>query len=83
MLTPDIEKMHLQVLVHPEFGNINRYFGNTTTKSAPFSIQVVAFEEGPSSYLAILGVRKLDEDEGTDLQIGAKTVEEDLYVDNL
>ena len=82
-LKPDIEKMYLQVLVHPDDWKYQQIFWKYNNEIRAFVIQVVAFDEGPSSYLAISEVRKLDEDEGTDLQIGAKTVEEDLYVDNL
>ena len=83
VLTADIEKMYLQVLLHPDDWKYQQIFWYYNDEIRVFVIKVVAFGEGPSSYLAIAAVTKLAEDEGTDLPIGAKTVEEDLYVDNL
>ena len=46
-------------------------------------INVVSFGEGPSSFTSLCTLKKLAEDEGSDLPIGAKTAQEDLYVDDL
>ena len=57
MLTADIEKMYLQVLLHPDDWKYQQIFWYYNNEIRAFVIKVAAFGEGPFSYPSSLYVK--------------------------
>ena len=83
VLTADIEKMYRQILIHPDDRKFQRIFWYHENQIRVYEVNTVTFGVSSAPFLAIRTIKQLADDEGTTLEIGSKTLKNDLYVDDL
>lgn len=83
VLTADIAKMYRQVWIHPDERRYQRIFWLHADKIQVFQLNTVTFGISSAPFLAIRRIQKLASDESSDFPIGAKTLHNNFYVDDL
>jgi len=83
VLTADIEKMYLQVLVHPDERRYQRVLWRRNDKIETYQLNTLAFGISSSPFLAIRTLHKLADDERHAFPGAAEMLKTHLYVDNL
>jgi len=83
VLTADIERMYLQVLVHPDERRYQRVLWRRNDKIETYQLNTLAFGISSSPFLAICTLHKLADDERHVFPKAAEVLKTHLYVDNL
>jgi len=83
ILIADIEKMYLQVLVHPDERRYQRVLWRGKNKIETYQLNTLAFGISSSPFLAIRTLHKLADDECHAFPKAAEVLKTHLYVDNL
>ncbi|XP_018400048.1 PREDICTED: uncharacterized protein LOC108777614 [Cyphomyrmex costatus] len=83
VITADIEKMYLQVLVHAEDRQFQRFLWRRENGVETFQINKLPFGISSSPFLATRVLQKLADDEGHAFPQAAQVLKSHLYVDDL
>ncbi|XP_039309629.1 uncharacterized protein LOC113004665 [Solenopsis invicta] len=83
VITADIEKMYLQVLLQDNDRRYQRFLWRTNDNVETYQINKLAFGVSSSPFLAIRVLQKLADDEAHAFPIAARVIKSHLYVDDL
>ncbi|XP_018359711.1 PREDICTED: uncharacterized protein LOC108758964 [Trachymyrmex cornetzi] len=83
VITADIEKMYLQVILHEEDRRYQRVLWRLENKIKTLQFNTLTFGVSSSSYLAIRTLHKLADDERHAYSRAAEIIKTHLYVDDL
>ncbi|XP_039303553.1 uncharacterized protein LOC120357421 [Solenopsis invicta] len=83
VITADIEKMYLQVLLHENDRRYQRILWRKNDNVETYQINKLAFGVSSSPFLAIRVLQKLADDEAHVFPIAARVIKSHLYVDDL
>ena len=83
VITADIEKMYLQVLLHQNDRRYQRILWRRNGNVETYQINKLAFGVSSSPFLAIRVLQKLAEDEAHAYPAAAQVIKSHLYVDDL
>ncbi|XP_011174413.3 uncharacterized protein LOC105206631 [Solenopsis invicta] len=83
VITADIEKMYLQVLLHENDRRYQRILWRKNDNVETYQINKLAFGVSSSPFLAIRVLQKLADDEAHAFPIAARVIKSHLYVDDL
>jgi hypothetical protein len=85
VFTSDIVKMFRQILVHPDDQDLQRILWNSGEPGSPidFRLQTVTYGTACAPFLAIRTLRELASLERDNLPLGAASLDDDSYVDDI
>jgi hypothetical protein len=85
VFTSDIVKMFRQILVHPDDQDLQRILWNSGEPGPPidFRLQTVIYGTACAPFLAIRTLRELASLERDNLPLGAASLDDDSYVDDI
>ncbi|XP_039304898.1 uncharacterized protein LOC105203341 [Solenopsis invicta] len=83
VITADIEKMYLQVLLQDNDRRYQRFLWRKNDNVETYQINKLAFGVSSSPFLAIRVLQKLADDEAHAFPIAARVIKSHLYVDDL
>jgi len=75
--------MYRQVWIHPDERRYQRIFWLHANKIQVFQLNTVTFGVSSAPFLAVRTIQKLANDESSKFPIGARTLHDDFYVDDL